>query len=333
MCIAVKNLEVVILPLTYRCNAKCAMCGIGDLKEWDELSLEKYETIFKESVWSSNVRSVNITGGEPFLRKDIVELTRLLLNNTKKIDVLVVNTNGIMTEAIIGYVKKVIPMCKRERNVNLKIYISLDGIGKSHDKIRKVSQCFEKVNHTIQKLNQLKRMYDFDIVINCTVTKDNYKNVYDVYEYACNNGVEINYTYAMVSQIYFQNKGKVTDLKKSEKEYFINFLRMFVETEEGAAMSSYYRNLIRMLEGEYRQVGCIFQEKGVFIHPNGNIFRCWVHDKKIGNIKNNTLSEIWAKQNEKCTVNDIKKKCQSCFNNCYQEYQRVNAIHKMLYPK
>lgn len=333
MCMAVKELEVVILPVTYRCNAKCAMCGIGELKKWCELSLKNYEAVFKDPIWSSNVRSVNITGGEPFLRKDIVEMTEMLLDNTKNLNSLIVNTNGILSDNIVDYVKRVLSMCKREHNVSLKIYVSLDGIGKSHDDIRKVNHCFEKVDQTVRDLRQLMQLCDFDVVLNCTVTKENYQNVYDVYEYARNHKMEINYTYAMISSVYFQNEEKVVDLDNLEREYFINFLNFLIETDMGVKMSGYYRNLIKMLEGSYRRIGCIFQEKGIFIHPSGKVFRCWVYDKEIGNIHKDTLSEIWEKQVEKCSVEDIKQRCQSCFNNCYQEYQRLTTIEKMFKTK
>lgn len=326
---SIKGLEVGILPITYRCNAKCTMCGIGDLKEHVELSLEEYKSLFSDPIWSTNIKSVNITGGEPFLRNDLLQLVGNLYNKSKNIKTIVVNTNGILTDRIVEFVKNIIPLINSNKKTSLKIYISLDGLGTHHDEIRKIKGCFENVNKTICELIKIREEYDFEIILNCTVINDNYKNIYEVYEYAIDHKVEINYTYAMTSNIYFQNNEKVTELDKNKREYFIEFLKMFINTEAGKKMSSYYRNLIKMLMGEKRMIGCIFQEKGVFIHPSGSVFRCWVHDKEIGNIKNDSLNEIWMKQNEKCTVEDIKKRCESCFNNCYQEYQRLTTIEKM----
>lgn len=329
MCKNIKMLEVAILPLTYRCNAKCAMCGIGDLKQWEELTLDEYEHIFSDKVWQDNVRSVNITGGEPFMRSDIYELTELLVKNTNKLETLIVNTNGIMTDKIVEYVKKTAILCEKNSKVYFKIYISIDGINEAHDRIRKVSKCFQKVNRTLQKLKQLRENIDFGIVLNCTVTSDNYRNVYEVFDYAHENSFEINYTYAMISSVYFQNENKLIGMENAENEYFKAFLKKLIRKEEGARMSTYYRNLIYMLEGKERMVGCIFQDKGIFIHPSGEVFRCWVYDKGIGNVKESSLSTIWNNQHEKCSVEEIKKRCKSCFNNCYQEYQRLMAIERI----
>ena len=328
MCKNIKTLEVAILPLTYRCNAKCAMCGIGDLKQWEELSLAEYKHIFSDKVWKDNIRSVNITGGEPFMRSDIYGFTELLLENTNKLEALIVNTNGIMTDKIVEYVKKIAMLCE-ERNIDFKIYISIDGIDETHDKIRKVNNCFQKVNQTLQKLKQLKENIDFGIVLNCTVTSYNYRNVYEVFNYADENSFEINYTYAMISSVYFQNENKLTNMENAENEYLKAFLKKLIREEEGARMSAYYRNLIYMLEGKERMVGCIFQDKGIFIHPSGEVFRCWVYDKSIGNVKKCSLSTIWNNQHEKCAVEEIKERCKSCFNNCYQEYQRLMAIERI----
>lgn len=322
-------LEVAILPLTYRCNAKCVMCGIGDLRQWEELSLDEYRHIFCDEVWKDNIRSVNITGGEPFMRPDLYKITELLLENTNKLEALVVNTNGIMTDKIVEYVERIAQLCRKKRNVNFMIYISLDGINEEHDRIRKVNGCFQKVNQTLQKLKQLKENFDFGIVLNCTVTSDSYRNVYEVFDYARKNGFEINYTYAMISSVYFQNENKLPQMGNTENEYFKAFLKKLVREKEGAKMSAYYRNLIYMLEGKERVIGCIFQDEGIFIHPSGEVFKCWVYDKKIGNVKECSLSTIWNNRHGKCSVEEIKERCKSCFNNCYQEYQRLMAIEKI----
>ena len=60
------------LALTYRCNNKCSFCYVGDRKI-TELSTEHWKKILDE-LWKIGVPSVIFTGGEPTLRKDLVEL-------------------------------------------------------------------------------------------------------------------------------------------------------------------------------------------------------------------------------------------------------------------
>lgn len=63
--------------VTYRCNYRCRMCGVSDLRpHFDELPLESFKTI-TERLWKMGARLVVLTGGEPFLRKDLADIVGL----------------------------------------------------------------------------------------------------------------------------------------------------------------------------------------------------------------------------------------------------------------
>ena len=54
-----------VLAVTYRCNARCTMCGIWSSKPVAELPPAAYARL------PASLRDVNLTGGEPFLRDDL----------------------------------------------------------------------------------------------------------------------------------------------------------------------------------------------------------------------------------------------------------------------
>ncbi len=54
-----------VIAVTYRCNARCAMCGIWKSQPGPDLPPEVYRKL------PSSLRDVNLTGGEPFLRDDL----------------------------------------------------------------------------------------------------------------------------------------------------------------------------------------------------------------------------------------------------------------------
>lgn len=59
--------------VTYRCNARCQMCNTWKYpsRGEEEIGVEVYEKLpFMETV--------NVTGGEPFLRDDLNEIISLL---------------------------------------------------------------------------------------------------------------------------------------------------------------------------------------------------------------------------------------------------------------
>ena len=66
--------------ITNRCNARCSFCFIDfDNPETfkGELSLEEIDTLTKNL--GKSLMNVNFTGGEPFARKDIVDIAKLYI--------------------------------------------------------------------------------------------------------------------------------------------------------------------------------------------------------------------------------------------------------------
>jgi len=102
--------------VTYRCNAHCNMC-----EAW------KYPTKPADEIgWmlSVNCRKYffNVTGGEPFVRQDLPDITTELRKKTRRI---VISTNGFFTERIVE-------LCKRYPD--LGICISIEGHKEANDR-------------------------------------------------------------------------------------------------------------------------------------------------------------------------------------------------------
>ena len=116
--------------LTYNCNLRCKMCPFWKRPNLDS-SLEQEKAILKQ-IYNSGACGIAFEGGEPLLRKDLVEIlafSRSLPLHTSLI------TNGTLLESRIDEISPYI---------NGVIYVSLDGLEKTHDTIRGVSGCFKK---------------------------------------------------------------------------------------------------------------------------------------------------------------------------------------------
>ena len=68
-----------MFPITYRCNARCVMCNIWRLPKKKELSLQQMEQLLSDKLFS-NIEAVNITGGEPTLREDHIQIAYVLID-------------------------------------------------------------------------------------------------------------------------------------------------------------------------------------------------------------------------------------------------------------
>jgi len=163
--------KTAFVYITNRCNAKCEHCFYWDElnKDIDEMTLEDYEVLAKN--FQKDVNQVIITGGEPFLRKEIDQISKFFLNN-KNIHSLNFITNGVLPDRIEEKVENI--MKYASRNTRILVNVSIDGLEELHDKIRRVPGIFKKCLDTIERLKKIKSKYqNLQISALTTLSKDN----------------------------------------------------------------------------------------------------------------------------------------------------------------
>ena len=76
--------------VTNRCNARCSFCFIDfdDPKTFHgELTLDEIDKLTKNL--GNSLLNVNLTGGEPFARKDLIDIAKSYLkNSTMKLQII-----------------------------------------------------------------------------------------------------------------------------------------------------------------------------------------------------------------------------------------------------
>lgn len=138
------NIKSISFELTNRCNLKCIHCCVdADINHRYELSTVQIKTLFDRVLpWNSD--SIMLSGGEPMIRKDFIELLIYLRNKYSGEIILATNATLIDDENINFLVE----------NVD-KIDISIDGIDeKSCSQIRGKG-VFKKVIKNIEKLKKV----------------------------------------------------------------------------------------------------------------------------------------------------------------------------------
>jgi radical SAM family uncharacterized protein len=151
--------------LTYRCNLRCKMCPFWKRSSRDS-SLEKEKAVLKQ-IHSSGVCGIAFEGGEPLLRTDLVKI--LAFSRSLPLQTSLV-TNGTLLESRID---KIAPY------VNGAIYVSLDGLEKTHDTIRGVSGCFKKAIKGIVASKD-----KAPVTINTTIMAENLDEIEDIVKLA-----------------------------------------------------------------------------------------------------------------------------------------------------
>ncbi len=158
--------------LTYNCNLRCKMCPFWKRSAKDS-STEQEKRILRK-IYDSGTCAIAFEGGEPLLRTDLGEI--LAFSKSLPLHTSLV-TNGTLLESKINEIAQYI---------NGAIYVSLDGIEKTHDAIRGVSGCFRKaVRGIIASRDKV------SLTINTTIMAENIYEIEDLVKLAKELNVKI----------------------------------------------------------------------------------------------------------------------------------------------
>ena len=151
------------LSITNMCNSRCQSCDIWKIypaeKErlQEELTVEEIEKIFASV---GEVYFFNISGGEPFLRKDIVDIVRVgceQLNPT----VVHIPTNALSPQRIAALAEEIlVGMREWSPGTKLTLKPSFDGVEEFHDWVRGIPGNYAKLIETLELLRELRGRYD-----------------------------------------------------------------------------------------------------------------------------------------------------------------------------
>lgn len=168
----------VSFEVTYNCNAHCEHCDLGDYVKEPHLGPEEFAR------WVDELRPavVQISGGEPMLRKDLGDIVREM-RRRDPVAVFVLTTNVTLLNED-KYLKL------REAGVD-QFSLSLDYPDERHNEFRHLKKNFEHIRDLAPKLS---RYGNNDIILACVVQSDNFRDLPRIAELAKEWGVAVNFS-------------------------------------------------------------------------------------------------------------------------------------------
>ena len=310
--------KIIVLFTSYRCNSKCIMCHTWQKQGHSpELSLAQIDNIFSDPKLSRYIEFVNITGGEPTLRKDLPEIVKVLLDkcpNLKRIDM---PTNGINTDEVVDKIEQILTAIL-PTNVKLAVTVSLDGIGDTHEKIRRVPDIFARVHETICEIKEMTGLWSNLLFgLNATISRLNFDKLEEIKDFGLKNGIGVSYTLGAVSEIGVESvkmEGQFS-LNSGMKEKVAGFIKKAVD--ENLINSNYADIFLGYLNTGRRRPLCAFRSRKAFLlEPDGSAYVCGnFKDFYIGNLLEKPFSRIWP--NASRIKKSHWKRCFTCESNCY----------------
>ncbi len=291
--------------VTYRCNARCNMCNAwkNPTKPEEEIGLDVIEKL-------PDLFFANITGGEPFVRRDVEDIVELLKKKSKRI---VISTNGFFTDRIIA-------LCKKYPEVGIRI--SMEGLCKTNDTIRGIPEGFDRI---IKTLFDLRAIGIKDIGFGVTVQDLNYKDL--IYLYYLSRALDYEFATATLhSSHYFHKTDNKLEKKKEIVAEFEKLIKLLLKSKRIKNWFRAYFNygLINYINGGKRLLPCEMGKNGFFLDPYGDILACNGMNEKVsmGNLKNKSWEEIWYGKE----ADEVRKMVENCGKNCWMIGSAAPAI-------
>ncbi|KIZ39707.1 MULTISPECIES: radical SAM protein [Rhodopseudomonas] len=297
---------------TFRCNSRCQMCYIwqNPTEPREEVSLETLAKL------PSGFDNLNVSGGEPTLRKDLGEIIEIV---HPKARITEISSNGLHPERLVPIIKKF---------PNIKVRFSLEGDQATSDAIRGEKDGYAT---KVAGLRMLREAGGTDLGFAMVIQDENVDQLVDLYEFATREGYELatsalhnawqfykndNYFYDRVA-VARRVEGLIAAMLRSgrPKNWFRAYLNL---------------GLIEKILGHDRLIPCTAGRDFAFIDPWSDVWACNVRsDLPMGNLARQSWDEIL----DGATARGTRRKVAACAQNCWMVTTARTAMRSSLIPQ
>lgn len=319
--------------VTRRCNAKCPYCfylqrDADDITSESELAQRELSLaeIRKISGSLGSLLWLAFSGGEVFMRRDIVEISRVFYDNNKPVYMLY-PTNGLTPEIIYRAMREILEIC---RNSVVIVKLSIDDIHERNDILRNTPGHFARTLRTYELLSRLKPKYDnFELGVNtvfCALNQDNMQNIIDfVSELEYVGAHTISLIRGDLKYPHYKN----VDLNKYRyyTEVLAKRLRQAKSPRYGfaggrikLAQDILQRRLIHQTQSEQRRIiPCFAGRANVVLTENGGVYACESFSHEFGNVRDHdyNINAVMETDTAKSALEKIGNACCYCSHECY----------------
>lgn len=292
---------VVMFELTFNCNEKCVHCfnpgaarndnETSKRTDFEEIDIAHYKKTLND-LQALGVVKIIITGGDPFVKKDIWKLIKLIYERDFALDIY---TNGI---GLIGREETLADFYPK--TVALSVYSGYDFV---HDRITRLKGSLKKTLSAAMKLADI----GVPLIFKCPIMYHNATSYYTVAELAKEHGASTLFDISLIDSIdgdtaiteQLQVTGELLEVILSDPR---------VSLHVGKDVPNFGKQ-DRDNSQPFCRAGTVFMN----ITPDGFVTPCNSFPTQFGNIRNQSFVEIW---NESKSLNILKQTVIGDFKEC-----------------
>lgn len=271
----------LFIECTDACNLKCNHCYLGDIVKITELPLGDIKSTL-DQFSEIGGEYFTISGGEPFLRKDIFDIIEYA--SSRPLFVSVFSNGALITEEI----------AKKLSQYNIKeVQISLDGAKpETHDTYRGIKGAFKSSVKAIEALKREGIKVDIATIVN----KLNMNELNEI--------IDMCKTWDTIPGLSHQEpKGRANVQGKDYQLSYNDHYHVLIKARKYIAEKTTQKPFNIKVPVELNLDGhrCSAGLNSLTVRCNGDVYPCLdlnMPRARLGNIKENTINQIWNSDHE-----------------------------------
>jgi radical SAM protein with 4Fe4S-binding SPASM domain len=276
------------------------MCDI-----WKHPTDEQLEINTRDIEKLSPLKFINVTGGEPFQRRDIEDIVAVSFEKAPRV---VISTSG-------WHFDKILDLARKYPKIGIRV--SIEGLSQRNDDLRGKPGGFDR---GMKLLLGLRELGVTDIGFGITVSNQNSDDMLALYKLS--KELKMEFATAVFHNSYYFHKD---DNQITSKDTVIeNFHTLIEQLMRENNPKSWFRaffnlGLINNIRGGKRMLPCEAGLANFFIEPYGDIYPCngledRIWKESMGNIRDfSTFEELWYSDQAEKVRNLVK----ICPKNCW----------------
>ena len=311
----------LLIEITQKCNAACDQCGSRcDIHSEELLSGEQILGLLRDiRDHIGTYTMLNITGGEPLLRRDLFEI--MSEASAMGFDWGMVTNGSLITDAVV----------EKMRASGMKtVTVSVDGLRETHDSLRHLPGCWDRI---MEGLKKLKRAAFLDhLQVTFTANRRNVREFEALYRILAPVGLD------SIRVSFMDPIGRALDnadllLTREEILYLTGLANRLNAAGRGPRIIWGCPHFLSgLVEG--RKFECFAGICNASVLFNGDIFVCPNVPRRKefvqGNILTDRFSEVWKNGFAYFRSRPLPPKCADCE---YRDRCRGDSLHTMDFDK
>jgi MoaA/NifB/PqqE/SkfB family radical SAM enzyme len=286
--------QALSLEVTHDCVARCVMCNIwkisGDLPN---LPVPQWIELLSSELFA-DIRELDITGGEPFIRDDLIDLfygiCELKHKNLPALRSIAVTTNGLLTDRVLSTVEKILPALQK-KGLDLVAVCALDAVGELHNRIRNYPDAWSMVSKTLEELALVRDRHPNLIVgLKTTILPLNIDELSKISEFADARGLFTIISPCIITEGRYLNPDRAADLSFS-KEDIEKMIEFF--SSDQFRWSFHAESLVDFFKTGTMKKPCSCGFNYFFVRSNGQMLLCPLIKESVGNITKTNVSDLF----------------------------------------